>query len=167
MKRRGWTGLKYNWNKRPICNGQRTSRMEDAGIGSHGTQRAVFFEKENTAHLANKYFTIVFWFWGFCTVCEVNLLKTFRKQLWHPSSMVMSQNANERRVGVLPYTGVDRAHLRSNSWPVKMGTTAVSETSSANPPRTPCKNPKNKKTIFFTRWKSKIKSTYLAIREVW
>jgi hypothetical protein len=89
--------------------------MEDGGIGSHGTQRAVLFEKENTAHLANKYFTVVFWFGGFRTVCVVSLLTTFRKQLRHPSSMVMSQNANEQRVGVLPYTGVDRAHLRSNS----------------------------------------------------
>ena len=33
---------------------------------------------------------VVFWFWGFCTVCEVNLLTTFRKQLWVPSLRVMS-----------------------------------------------------------------------------
>ena len=33
---------------------------------------------------------IVFWFWGFRTVCEVNLLTTFRKRLWVPSSLVMS-----------------------------------------------------------------------------
>ena len=32
-----------------------------------------------------------------------------------------------------------------DSWLVKMGPTAVSETSSVNSPRTPCKNPKTKK----------------------
>ena len=35
--------------------------------------------------------------------------------------------------------------LRSNSRPVKMGATAVSETSTVHSPRTPCKNPKTKK----------------------
>jgi hypothetical protein len=29
---------------------------------------------------------VVFWFWGFCTVCEVNLPTMFRKPLWVPSS---------------------------------------------------------------------------------
>ena len=30
----------------------------------------------------------VFWFWSFCTVCEANLLPTFRKPLWVPASLV-------------------------------------------------------------------------------
>jgi hypothetical protein len=32
------------------------------------------------------------WFWGFCTVSEVNFPTTFRKPLWVPSLLVMSQN---------------------------------------------------------------------------
>ena len=33
----------------------------------------------------------LFWFWGFCTVCEVNLPVTFRKPLWVPFSLAMSK----------------------------------------------------------------------------
>jgi hypothetical protein len=50
---------------------------------------------------------IVFWFWGFCMVCEVNLLMTFWKLLWVLSSLVMSWNENEQRSGVLPFIGVE------------------------------------------------------------
>jgi hypothetical protein len=35
-----------------------------------------------------------FGFGGFCAVCEVNLLTTFRRPLWVPSLVVMSKNAN-------------------------------------------------------------------------
>ena len=34
----------------------------------------------------------VFWLWGFCTVCEMNLPTMFSKLLWIPSSLVMSKN---------------------------------------------------------------------------
>jgi hypothetical protein len=40
-------------------------------------------------------------------VCEVNLLMTFWKPLWIPSSLVMSKNVNKQRSGVLPYVGVE------------------------------------------------------------
>jgi hypothetical protein len=36
-----------------------------------------------------------FWFWGFCSVCEVNFSKTLRESLWILSSLVMSQNIND------------------------------------------------------------------------
>jgi hypothetical protein len=31
-----------------------------------------------------------FWFWGFCTVCKINFLTTFREPLWVQSSVVVS-----------------------------------------------------------------------------
>jgi hypothetical protein len=37
----------------------------------------------------------------------------------------------------------------ADSWPVKMGPTAAPETSSANSPRIPCKNPKTKHQYSF------------------
>jgi hypothetical protein len=42
-------------------------------------------------------------------------------------------------------TAVSPIFIGHDSWLVKMGPTAVSETSSVNSPRTPCKNPKTKK----------------------
>ena len=59
-----------------------------------------------------------------CTVCEVNLPNAFRKTLWVPSSLVMSQR-------------------------VLMGLTAFSEISLVNSPRTSCKTPKTKKQYLF------------------
>jgi hypothetical protein len=41
------------------------------------------------------------------------------------------------------------AHLRSDSSPVKMGSTVAPETSSGNSPRTLCKNPKTKNQYAF------------------
>jgi hypothetical protein len=32
-----------------------------------------------------------FWCWGFCTVCRVSLLTTFREPLWVPYSMVIER----------------------------------------------------------------------------
>ena len=56
------------------------------------------------------------------------LMTTFQKPLLVPSSLGMSQ-------------------LPSNSRPVKMGPTAVSETSSVNSLRTPCKHPRTKEQL--------------------
>jgi hypothetical protein len=60
---------------------------------------------------------VVFWFWGFCTVYE----------LWAAAAHFFR-------------------YLHSYSWPVKMGSTMVFETSSVNSPRTPYKNRRTKKT---------------------
>ena len=73
---------------------------------------------------------VVFWFWGFCTVCEVNFLTTFREPLWVPSSMVIDWRV-------------------SNVWPLKMGLTAAPKTSSRNLPYIPCKIPKTKNQYSF------------------
>ena len=79
-------------------------------------------------------FLVHFWFWGFCTVCKVNLPTTFRKPLSVPSLLVMSKNAKNQRRGMLPYIWVE----------LRMGLTVVSETSSVSSPCTQCKNPKTK-----------------------
>ena len=91
-------------------------------------------------------------------MCEVNLPTTFRESLWVPSLLVMRQSVSEQRSGMLPYIGVEGvwashsvAHLRSASLPVKMVPTVAPETSSTNSPRTPCKVPKTKKSIFIPR----------------
>jgi hypothetical protein len=48
-----------------------------------------------------------FWFWGFSMVCEVNFPTTFRKPLWVPPSLVLSQNVNEQWSRMLPCIGVE------------------------------------------------------------
>ena len=91
---------------------------------------------------------IDFWFYVFCTVCEVNFPTTFREPLRVPSSLIMSQS-------------------------VKMGPTVAPETSSGNAPRAPCKNPKTKNQNFptyylhqFTKEVVRIKSTQKVIPQV-
>ena len=49
---------------------------------------------------------IDFWFYGFYTVCEVNLPTTFREPLLVPSSLVINQSVNKQQSRVLPYIGV-------------------------------------------------------------
>ena len=90
----------------------------------------------------------VFWVWGFCTVCEVNLWTTFRKHLWVSSSLVTNRNKNKNMNSYTYW------------WTVKMGPTAVSETSSVNLPRTTCINSKVKKTALYSRWKCKIENLF-------
>ena len=50
-------------------------------------------------------------------------------------------------------TAVSPIFTGHDSRPVKMGPTAVSETSSVNSPRTPCRNPKTKKTFIHSTTK--------------
>jgi hypothetical protein len=40
---------------------------------------------------------IYFWFWGFCTVCEVNFPTTFRKPLWVLYSLVSDTSGHLSR----------------------------------------------------------------------
>jgi hypothetical protein len=82
----------------------------------------------------------VFWFWGFCAIFEVNLSTTFRKPLWVLSSLIMLQNVNEQdgtHSGLQIVFGKLTSHTMQKH--------------------------QKKKTIFITRWKSKIKKFDLII----
>ena len=112
------------------------------------TRDAIFLMQISTVVWARTLF--VFWLWGFYTVCEVNLPTTFRKPLWVSSSLVTSRNKNNETTRCFFVQQLQEAAYWSGYsyfylWPVKMGPTAVFETSSVNLPRTPCINPEAKK----------------------
>jgi hypothetical protein len=76
----------------------------------------------------------VFWLWGFCMMCKLNLLM-FQKLLCVQSSLVMNRNVYSWAV----------KKMYSCSWSVNLGPTAVFKSSLVNSPRTPCRNPTAKK----------------------
>jgi hypothetical protein len=58
-------------------------------VSISGTDWTVQFLDFRLSPWNDRGMNIVFWFWGFRTVCDVDVLMMFQKPLWVPSSMVM------------------------------------------------------------------------------
>jgi hypothetical protein len=87
-------------------------------------------------------------FFFFKKTNQIILILDFRLSTWNEYWLLVLGSVYGVR-GKFPDHVPSSLVMSHDSWPVKMGSTAVSETSSENSPRTPYKNPKTKDQFLF------------------